>query len=91
MLLINTVVSKKSQLCHFGTLYDCRCGIQSFLFDCLLFINVQPMTLKKTDSETPGKKRTSSRHWQSPPVVVIFKDMESFTTKVLQEFVLISR
>ncbi|NXL87739.1 ORC3 protein, partial [Alectura lathami] len=45
---------------------------------------------KKTDSETPGKKRTSSRHWQSPPVVVIFKDMESFTTKVLQDFVVIS-
>ncbi|KAM9240453.1 origin recognition complex subunit 3 isoform 3-T3 [Leptosomus discolor] len=46
---------------------------------------------KKTVSETPSKKRTSaSRHWQSPPVVVIFKDMESFTTKVLQDFVVIS-
>ncbi|XP_065689271.2 origin recognition complex subunit 3 isoform X1 [Patagioenas fasciata] len=46
---------------------------------------------KKTDSETPSKKRTSSsRHWQSPPVVVIFKDMESFTTKVLQDFIVIS-
>uniref|UniRef100_A0A8B9QXJ2 Origin recognition complex subunit 3 n=1 Tax=Apteryx owenii TaxID=8824 RepID=A0A8B9QXJ2_APTOW len=45
---------------------------------------------KKTDSETPSKKRTSSRHLQSPPVVVIFKDMESFTTKVLQDFLVIS-
>ncbi|NXD22371.1 ORC3 protein, partial [Spelaeornis formosus] len=46
---------------------------------------------KKTESETPNKKRnSSSRHWQSPPVVVIFKDMESFTTKVLQDFIVIS-
>ncbi|XP_014118787.1 PREDICTED: origin recognition complex subunit 3 isoform X2 [Pseudopodoces humilis] len=46
---------------------------------------------KKTDSETPSKKRnSSSRHWQSPPVVVIFKDMESFTTKVLQDFIVVS-
>ncbi|XP_039914865.1 origin recognition complex subunit 3 isoform X5 [Hirundo rustica] len=46
---------------------------------------------KKTDSETPSKKRnSSSRHWQTPPVVVIFKDMESFTTKVLQDFIVIS-
>uniref|UniRef100_A0A8C5U9D7 Origin recognition complex subunit 3 n=1 Tax=Malurus cyaneus samueli TaxID=2593467 RepID=A0A8C5U9D7_9PASS len=46
---------------------------------------------KKTDSETPSKKRSSSsRHWKSPPVVVIFKDMESFTTKVLQDFIVIS-
>ncbi|XP_027599349.2 origin recognition complex subunit 3 isoform X2 [Pipra filicauda] len=44
---------------------------------------------KKTDSETPSKKRTTSTHWQSPPVVVIFKDMESFTTKVLQDFIVI--
>ncbi|XP_075564338.1 origin recognition complex subunit 3 isoform X2 [Pelecanus crispus] len=49
------------------------------------------VALKKTDSETLSKKRTSSsRHWQSPPVVVIFKDMESFTTKVLQDFIVIS-
>ncbi|NP_001384958.1 origin recognition complex subunit 3 isoform 3 [Gallus gallus] len=53
-------------------------------------INWYESATKRTDSETPGKKRTSSRHWQSPPVVVIFKDMESFTTKVLQDFVVIS-
>ncbi|NXU78535.1 ORC3 protein, partial [Oreotrochilus melanogaster] len=46
---------------------------------------------KKTESTTPSEKGTSSsRHWQSPPVVVIFKDMESFTTKVLQDFIVIS-
>ncbi|KAM9383551.1 origin recognition complex subunit 3 [Phaethornis superciliosus] len=46
---------------------------------------------KKTDSTTSSEKGTSSpRHWQSPPVVVIFKDMESFTTKVLQDFIVIS-
>ncbi|NXV76497.1 ORC3 protein, partial [Atlantisia rogersi] len=46
---------------------------------------------KKKDAETPSKKRTSSsRLWLSPPVVVIFKDMESFTTKVLQDFIVIS-
>ncbi|XP_014434175.2 origin recognition complex subunit 3 isoform X3 [Pelodiscus sinensis] len=46
---------------------------------------------KKSGFETSSKKRTSSsRHWQSPPIVVIFKDMESFTTKVLQDFIVIS-
>ncbi|XP_062980963.1 origin recognition complex subunit 3 [Elgaria multicarinata webbii] len=48
-------------------------------------------TTKKIDTETSCKKRTfSSRHWESPPVIVIFKDMESFTTKVLQDFINIS-
>lgn len=45
---------------------------------------------QKTDPEMPGKKRTSSSQWQSPPVVLILKDMESFTTKVLQDFIIIS-
>ncbi|XP_010564016.1 origin recognition complex subunit 3 isoform X3 [Haliaeetus albicilla] len=54
-------------------------------------INWYETVTKKTDSEALSKKRTSSsRHWQSPPVVVIFKDMESFTTKVLQDFIVIS-
>ncbi|XP_053566504.1 origin recognition complex subunit 3 isoform X2 [Bombina bombina] len=45
---------------------------------------------KKTTS--PKKKRSSSStmHWQSPPVIVIFKDLESFTARVLQEFIIIS-
>ncbi|XP_058031311.1 origin recognition complex subunit 3 isoform X1 [Ahaetulla prasina] len=45
--------------------------------------------IKKTDTDSPCKKKTfSSRHWESPPVVIIFKDMESFTTKVLQDFII---
>uniref|UniRef100_A0A8C3BW74 Origin recognition complex subunit 3 n=1 Tax=Cairina moschata TaxID=8855 RepID=A0A8C3BW74_CAIMO len=48
------------------------------------------ITWYESVTKTPSKKRTSSRHWQSPPVVVIFKDMESFTTKVLQDFIVIS-
>uniref|UniRef100_A0A6I8QIE8 Origin recognition complex subunit 3 n=1 Tax=Xenopus tropicalis TaxID=8364 RepID=A0A6I8QIE8_XENTR len=40
---------------------------------------------------SPKKKRSStSTHWESPPVVVIFKDLESFTASVLQEFIVIS-
>lgn len=53
--------------------------------------SLSTMALKKTDQEMPGKKRTSSSQWQSPPVVLILKDMESFTTKVLQDFIIISR
>ncbi|XP_027456898.1 origin recognition complex subunit 3 isoform X3 [Callorhinus ursinus] len=45
---------------------------------------------QKTDSKMPRKKRTSTSQWQSPPVVLILKDMESFTTKVLQDFIIIS-
>ncbi|KAM6083085.1 origin recognition complex subunit 3 isoform 2-T2 [Chlamydotis macqueenii] len=61
-----------------------RCSMTSI-------INWYESVTKKTDSETPSKKRTSSsRHCQSPPVVVIFKDMESFTAKVLQDFIVIS-
>ncbi|XP_029079606.1 origin recognition complex subunit 3 isoform X2 [Monodon monoceros] len=44
---------------------------------------------QKTDVKMPRKKRTPSQ-WQSPPVVLILKDMESFTTKVLQDFIIIS-
>ncbi|XP_069454402.1 origin recognition complex subunit 3 isoform X2 [Ovis canadensis] len=45
---------------------------------------------QKTDPKMPRKKRTFSSQWQSPPVVLILKDMESFTTKVLQDFIIIS-
>ncbi|XP_054425668.1 origin recognition complex subunit 3 isoform X2 [Pteronotus mesoamericanus] len=45
---------------------------------------------QKTDPGKPGKKRTTCSQWQSPPVVLILKDMESFTTKVLQDFIIIS-
>ncbi|XP_060061484.1 origin recognition complex subunit 3 isoform X1 [Erinaceus europaeus] len=47
------------------------------------------MTQKKMDPKLPRKKRMSNQ-WQSPPVVLILKDMESFTTKVLQDFIIIS-
>uniref|UniRef100_A0A8C8Z9M4 Origin recognition complex subunit 3 n=1 Tax=Prolemur simus TaxID=1328070 RepID=A0A8C8Z9M4_PROSS len=45
---------------------------------------------QKTDVKMPSKKRTTTSQWQSPPVVLILKDMESFTTKVLQDFIIIS-
>ncbi|XP_072264722.1 origin recognition complex subunit 3 [Pyxicephalus adspersus] len=42
-------------------------------------------------SISPKKKRPSSPgHWQAPPVVVVFKDLESFPANVLQEFIVIS-
>ncbi|XP_075058852.1 origin recognition complex subunit 3 [Mixophyes fleayi] len=45
-------------------------------------------TTKKSSS--PKKKRSaSSTHWQAPPVVVAFKDLESFSANVLQEFIVI--
>ncbi|NXW58383.1 ORC3 protein, partial [Eurystomus gularis] len=60
-----------------------RCSMTSL-------INWYESVTKKTDSETPSEERTSSsRHCQSPPVVVIFKDMESFPAKVLQDFIVI--
>nr|DBA26491.1 TPA: hypothetical protein GDO54_010740 [Pyxicephalus adspersus] len=33
---------------------------------------------------------SSPGHWQAPPVVVVFKDLESFPANVLQEFIVIS-
>ncbi|KAM4866125.1 origin recognition complex subunit 3 isoform 2-T2 [Thomomys bottae] len=44
----------------------------------------------KTGPKMPSKKRITSSQWQSPPVVLILKDMESFSTKVLQDFIIIS-
>ncbi|XP_055981059.1 origin recognition complex subunit 3 isoform X2 [Sorex fumeus] len=44
---------------------------------------------QKSELKVPRKKRTLSSQWQSPPVVLILKDMESFTTKVLQDFIII--
>ncbi|KAL6092379.1 hypothetical protein STEG23_016460 [Scotinomys teguina] len=42
------------------------------------------------DPKMTSKKRTTCRQWQSPPVVLILKNMESFSTKVLQDFIIIS-
>ncbi|XP_073077097.1 origin recognition complex subunit 3 isoform X2 [Manis javanica] len=47
------------------------------------------MNVTQTDPKMPRKKRTCGQ-WKSPPVVLILKDMESFTTKVLQDFIIIS-
>uniref|UniRef100_A0A8C7CJ29 C2H2-type domain-containing protein n=1 Tax=Oncorhynchus kisutch TaxID=8019 RepID=A0A8C7CJ29_ONCKI len=46
---------------------------------------------KKAASGTASKKRTSvgKDMQQHPPIVVIFKDLEAFTPKVLQDFILI--
>ncbi|XP_069829657.1 origin recognition complex subunit 3 isoform X2 [Dendropsophus ebraccatus] len=42
-------------------------------------------------SSSPKKKRpVSSEGFQAPPIVVVFKDLESFTSSVLQEFIVIS-
>lgn len=46
---------------------------------------------QKAEPKLPSKKRTSSHQWQCPPVVLVLKDMESFTTKVLQDFITVSR
>ncbi|XP_054653030.1 origin recognition complex subunit 3 isoform X2 [Dunckerocampus dactyliophorus] len=40
-------------------------------------------------SDTPGKKRRSLSKDQHSPIVVIFKDLEAFNHKVLQDFILI--
>ncbi|KAL0969554.1 hypothetical protein UPYG_G00229040 [Umbra pygmaea] len=46
---------------------------------------------KKASSGTPGKKRVSAGKdmHQHPPIVVIFKDLEAFNSRVLQDFILI--
>ncbi|KAM9842621.1 origin recognition complex subunit 3 isoform 1-T1 [Aulostomus maculatus] len=46
---------------------------------------------KKSNTSTPGKKRGSpiKDEQQQPPVVIIFKDLEAFNPRVLQDFILI--
>uniref|UniRef100_A0A3Q3WLZ9 Origin recognition complex subunit 3 n=1 Tax=Mola mola TaxID=94237 RepID=A0A3Q3WLZ9_MOLML len=46
---------------------------------------------KKSSTGTPGKRRSSpvKDDPQHPPVVIIFKDLEAFSPKVLQDFILI--
>ncbi|XP_040284680.1 origin recognition complex subunit 3 [Bufo bufo] len=42
-------------------------------------------------AHSPKKKRRASlEHCQAPPIVVVVKDLESFTSSVLQEFIVIS-
>uniref|UniRef100_A0A8C5FX32 Origin recognition complex subunit 3 n=1 Tax=Gadus morhua TaxID=8049 RepID=A0A8C5FX32_GADMO len=40
-------------------------------------------------SSTPGKKRSSEEEPARPPIVIIFKDLEAFNPRVLQDFILI--
>ncbi|XP_067841003.1 origin recognition complex subunit 3 isoform X2 [Heptranchias perlo] len=49
-------------------------------------------TTQKSTSNSPTRKRKSSSlgQEQSPPIVIIFKDLESFLPKVLQDFIIIS-
>ncbi|KAK5916875.1 hypothetical protein CgunFtcFv8_011814 [Champsocephalus gunnari] len=49
------------------------------------------MNTKKSYSLTPGKKRSSpvKDDLQQPPIVIIFKDLEAFNARVLQDFILI--
>ncbi|XP_021077776.1 origin recognition complex subunit 3 isoform X5 [Mus pahari] len=45
---------------------------------------------QKAGQKVTVKKRTAADQWPSPPVVLILKSMESFATKVLQDFLTIS-
>lgn len=46
---------------------------------------------KKSTSKSPKKKRKSLlQHEVAPPIVIIFKDLESFLPKVLQDFIIIA-
>lgn len=51
------------------------------------------LQLQKSSGGTPGKKRSSPGRDgpQQPPLVIIFKDLEAFSPKVLQDFILICR
>lgn len=47
---------------------------------------------QKSSVATPGKKRSSpAKQELQPPLVVIFKDLEAFNPRVLQDFILICR
>ncbi|XP_056152114.1 origin recognition complex subunit 3 [Lampris incognitus] len=46
---------------------------------------------KKSSRGTPGKKRSSDvrDEHQQPPIIIIFKDLEAFNPRVLQDFILV--
>lgn len=48
---------------------------------------------QKSNTVSPGKKRSSAVRDdpQPPPLVIIFKDLEAFNPRVLQDFILICR
>ncbi|XP_020734786.1 origin recognition complex subunit 3 isoform X3 [Odocoileus virginianus] len=84
----------------FSQLMDCKVDVQSkekesdrvtqknvhYSMDSL---SAWYMSITQADPKVQRRKRTS---WQcqSPPVVLVLKDVESFATKVLQDFITIS-
>ncbi|XP_019712924.1 origin recognition complex subunit 3 isoform X2 [Hippocampus comes] len=56
---------------------------------CSLSVLCEWYNTQTKKSSTPGKKRSSPSKDQYPPVVIIFKDLEAFNQKVLQDFILI--
>lgn len=49
--------------------------------------------LQKYAVTSPGKKRISAAKdfLSKPPIIVIFKDLEAFSPRVLQDFIVICR
>ncbi|XP_077394747.1 origin recognition complex subunit 3 isoform X2 [Festucalex cinctus] len=56
---------------------------------CSLSVLCEWYNTQTKKSSTPGKKRSSPSKDQHPPIVIIFKDLEAFNPKVLQDFILI--
>ncbi|XP_057715132.1 origin recognition complex subunit 3 [Corythoichthys intestinalis] len=56
---------------------------------CSLSVLCEWYNAQTKKSVTPGKKRSSPSKDQHPPIVIIFKDLEAFNQKVLQDFILI--
>ncbi|XP_077435131.1 origin recognition complex subunit 3 isoform X2 [Vanacampus margaritifer] len=56
---------------------------------CSLSVLCEWYNTQTKKSSSPGKKRSSPSKDQHPPIVIIFKDLEAFNKKVLQDFILI--
>ncbi|XP_049628165.1 origin recognition complex subunit 3 isoform X2 [Suncus etruscus] len=84
-----------SQLMNYGTDVESREGeniqvTQKKTHCSMHSLSSWYMNMTQSELKIPRKKRTLSSQWHSPPVVLILKDMESFATKVLQDFIIIS-
>lgn len=84
-----------SQLMNYGTDVESREGeniqVTQKKSHCSMHsLSSWYMNVTQSELKIPRKKRTLTSQWQSPPVVLILKDMESFATKVLQDFIIIS-
>uniref|UniRef100_A0A8C9VIW8 Origin recognition complex subunit 3 n=1 Tax=Scleropages formosus TaxID=113540 RepID=A0A8C9VIW8_SCLFO len=69
-------------------------GIKAFFplpLQCHLCMSVCVCHLQKSPVKSPRKRLSSSQSefLQSPPVVVIFRDLEAFSPQVLQDFILV--